>query len=240
GGAVGVGAGIVGAAGAIVVLPRPSRKVSTSPLVSRPSLPEAAMSFGSSLFSSISLRTAGDSGSAASAGFGRSLTGALGASLAAGFGADAASPSPITPSTAPTSTVLPASTRISLSVPAAGANTSSVTLSVSSSSSGSSTFIGSPTLFIHFATVASVTDSPRAGTTRFAVMMASNGALAGSVLGEIQCLVDEEGLLFVVATQQAGGRRGRGGTAHIKQAPLLVLDVGEHRFDLGADEGPGA
>jgi hypothetical protein len=53
---------------------------------------------------------------------------------------------------------------ISASVPATGAGTSTVTLSVSSSTSGSSTATGSPTAFIHFATVASVTDSPSAGT----------------------------------------------------------------------------
>src|SRR5215813_7020978 len=245
-GADGAGAAGVGATGAIVVLPRASRTASTSPLVSRPSLPEAAISLGSSLFSSISLRTAGASGSAAAAGFGVSLAGAFGVSLAAGLGAGAAAPSPITPSTAPTSTVLPASTRISLSVPAAGANTSSVTLSVSSSSSGSSTFIGSPTLFIHFATVASVTDSPRAGTTMFADMTTSIaerwdcGAPARSMLSEIQGLVDKECLLAVVAPQQAGCRRCRGGTADVEQAPLLVLDGGKDGFDLGAHERPGA
>jgi len=78
--------------------------------------------------------------------------------------AAAAAPSPITPSTAPTSTVLPASTRISLSVPAAGANTSSVTLSVSSSRSGSSTFIGSPTPFIQSTSAQLKTTLPRMRT----------------------------------------------------------------------------
>src|SRR5262249_9192386 len=159
-----------GGGGAIVVLPRPSRKVRTSPLVSRPSLPEAAISFGSRLFSSISLRTAGDSGSAAAAGFGGSLAGTLGASLATGFGAGAAAPSPITPSTAPTSTVVPASTLIALSTPATFAKTSRVTLSVSSSSNGSSTCTVSPTALNHLETVASVTDSPSGSTTMFVAM----------------------------------------------------------------------
>ena len=96
------------------------------------------------------------------------------AGAAAGFAAGAAfavpAPSPITPSTAPTSTVWPSATRISDSTPAEGANTSSVTLSVSSSTSASSAAMLSPCCFIHFATVASVTDSPRAGTTILLLM----------------------------------------------------------------------
>src|SRR5262249_6879569 len=156
------------AAGPTVVLPRASRNANTSPLVRRPSLPEALISAGFSLFSSTSLRTAGDSGSAAAAGLADSFADAFtAASPVAGFTAGCVEPSPITPSTAPTSTVCPASTLISLSTPAAGANTSSVTLSVSSSSSGSSALTGSPCALSHLATVASVIDSPSAGTTIF-------------------------------------------------------------------------
>src|SRR3546814_6220474 len=51
------------------------------------------------------------------------------------------------------------------STPATEALTSKVTLSVSSSTIGSSTATASPGCFSHWATVASVTDSPRAGTT---------------------------------------------------------------------------
>src|SRR5690606_31070603 len=83
---------------------------------------------------------------------------------AAFFGAAAAAPSPIVPSTAPTSTVSPSCTVISASVPDAGAGTSSVTLSVSSSSSGSSAATASPAFLNHLPTVASVTDSPSVGT----------------------------------------------------------------------------
>src|SRR6185295_8006664 len=48
--------------------------------------------------------------------------------------------------------------------PAAGAGTSRVTLSVSSSTSGSSTATESPACLNHLPTVASVTDSPSVGT----------------------------------------------------------------------------
>ena len=84
--------------------------------------------------------------------------------MAADFGTAAAAPSPITPSTAPTATVAPSLTRISESTPATLAFTSSVVLSVSISTKGSSTVTASPAFLSHFATVASVTDSPSAGT----------------------------------------------------------------------------
>src|SRR5581483_6111891 len=73
-------------------------------------------------------------------------------------------PSLIDPSTEPTATVAPCGTLISASTPAAGAGTSSVTLSVSSSTRGSSTLTASPGFLNHWPTVASVTDSPSAGT----------------------------------------------------------------------------
>src|SRR5437899_11759124 len=53
---------------------------------------------------------------------------------------------------------------MSPSTPAAGAGTSIVTLSVSSSTSGSSTATGSPGFLNHLPMVASVTDSPSVGT----------------------------------------------------------------------------
>ncbi len=60
---------------------------------------------------------------------------------------------------------------ISASVPEAGALTSSVTLSVSSSTSGSSCFTASPGFLNHLATVASETDSPSVGTRISVAMM---------------------------------------------------------------------
>src|SRR5207237_2338906 len=64
----------------------------------------------------------------------------------------------------PTPTVPPCGTSIFSSTPAAGEGTSIFTLSVSSSTSGSSCFTGSPTDLSQRAIVASVTDSPIAGT----------------------------------------------------------------------------
>jgi hypothetical protein len=75
-----------------------------------------------------------------------------------------AAPSAITHSTAPTCVVSPSATLISDSAPTAVEFTSTVTLSVSSSHSASSMATASPTFLNHLATVASVTDSPRAGT----------------------------------------------------------------------------
>ncbi len=58
----------------------------------------------------------------------------------------------------------PVSTPMAESTPAVGALTSSVTLSVSSSTSGSSALTASPGFLNHLATVASLTDSPSVGT----------------------------------------------------------------------------
>src|SRR5690606_15814662 len=70
--------------------------------------------------------------------------------------AAALSPSEIAARSAPTATVAPCSPLISPRTPADGAGTSSVTLSVSSSTSGSSASTPSPGLLNHFPTVASV------------------------------------------------------------------------------------
>ena len=86
------------------------------------------------------------------------------ASSGVGCAAGTVALSPIRPSTAPTGRLAPSAATISASVPAAGAGTSTLTLSVSSSTTGSSTATASPGCFSHFATVASVTNSPRLGT----------------------------------------------------------------------------
>ena len=74
---------------------------------------------------------------------------------------------PILPSKAPTSTVSPSLTEIFSKTPSVGEGTSTLTLSVSSSTTGSSESTFSPTVLSHLETVASVTDSPNAGTTIF-------------------------------------------------------------------------
>src|SRR6185437_65905 len=139
---------------------------STSPLVRRPSLPVPAIAPASSPLSSTSLRTAGPERSswlaaAAGAGFASAVAGAI-FGTDAGFAA-AALPSAIWPRIAPTFTVAPSATAISSSVPATGALISSVTLSVSISTSGSSMATASPAFLSQRPTLASVTDSPSAG-----------------------------------------------------------------------------
>ena len=71
------------------------------------------------------------------------------------------------PSKEPTFTVSPSFTAILPNTPFVGEGTSTLTLSVSSSTSGSSADTFSPWDFSHFETVASVTDSPRVGTVIF-------------------------------------------------------------------------
>src|SRR3982074_317608 len=72
-------------------------------------------------------------------------------------------PTAISASAAPTAIVLPASARILVSVPLAGAGTSASTLSVVTSTSASPSRTGSPGFLSHLATVPSVTDSPISG-----------------------------------------------------------------------------
>ena len=68
--------------------------------------------------------------------------------------------------------------------PAAGAGTSSVTLSVSSSTSGSSPATVSPTFLNHWPTVASVTDSPRVGTRISVAIVFLSSVLPARLCGE--------------------------------------------------------
>ena len=64
----------------------------------------------------------------------------------------------------PTSTVSPSFTLIEDKVPLKGEGTSTLTLSVSNSTKGSSESTYSPTCLSHLDTVASVIDSPKEGT----------------------------------------------------------------------------
>src|SRR5450755_4144031 len=153
-----------------------------SPLVTRPSLPEPGTVAASMPLSAEILRTDGASGASAGAAFAAAATGAAAAGgggaagaaalagAAAGLAAAPAAPSWICPSNAPTATVSPSLAVISPSVPADGAGTSMVTLSVSSSTKGSSTATASPAFLNQRPMVASVTDSPSVGT-RISVMV---------------------------------------------------------------------
>src|SRR5208283_4012132 len=96
---------------------------------------------------------------------------AAAAGCAGCFVGAAPAPSLIAPRSAPTATVSPSLTATSVSTPAAGAGTSIVTLSVSSSTNGSSTATTSPGCLNHLPIVASVTDSPSAGTRISAIAL---------------------------------------------------------------------
>jgi hypothetical protein len=107
----------------------------------------------------------GGEGEAGGGGGGGAAGGAVGAASACrdAAGGWLAEPSEMTARRAPTSTVSPSATRISESVPVAGAGTSESTLSVETSKSGSSRLTGSPIAFIQRVIVPSVTVSPSCG-----------------------------------------------------------------------------
>ena len=167
---------------------------SMSPFVTRPSLPVPSTAAAARPNSALRRRTAGETGAAGAAGLGGGAAaegaGACSAACGRGFSAStaiglaadrsssrlvgtdlaASGPSAIWPSSAPTATVSPSRTATSDKTPAAGAGTSIVTLSVSSSTSGSSALTASPAFLNQRPIVASVTDSPRVGT-RISIMM---------------------------------------------------------------------
>src|SRR5690348_2866862 len=145
--------------------------------MTRPTLPDTGTVEASMPLSADSLRTDGASGASVGGAFAAGAGAAAGGGAAAGFaaagaaaGLAAAAPSLIMPSRAPTATVSPSLAAISPSTPADGAGTSIVTLSVSSSTSGSSTATASPAFLNQRPMVASVTDSPSVGT-RISVMI---------------------------------------------------------------------
>src|SRR5467141_3820042 len=163
----------------------------------------------------------------------------------------AASPSLIWPSSAPTATVSPSLAAISASTPAAGAGTSIVTLSVSSSTSGSSTATGSPGCLNHLPMVASVTDSPSAGTRISAMSHPSYVAVHARTADEgrahpkssvvrpplAQGFIEQRLELLEVLRHLAGRGRRRGGTAGIKRLPVFGPDLVEHPFEIRLHEG---
>ena len=107
------------------------------------------------------------------AGAGGGVTGAA-ATGAAGAGVAAPeAPSAITASSAPTATVESTATTIFCKIPATGEGISVSTLSVETSSSGSSTATMSPSFFNQRVTVPSVTDSPSAGIVTEKVILFS-------------------------------------------------------------------
>ncbi len=155
-----------------------SMAANISPLVTRPPGPVPGTDSAAIPDSAPRRRTEGASGIAAAAalgtwgaGVGTAFGGDVAFSGSAALPAAARAPAPwsICPSSAPMATVSPSLATISDKTPAAGAGTSIVTFSVSSSTSGSSAATTSPGCLNHFPIVASVTDSPSVGT-RISVM----------------------------------------------------------------------
>src|SRR5215470_11887455 len=229
-----------------------------SPLVTRPSLPEPGTAAASIPLSAASLRTEGASGTSEPADFAVAVAGAdagtAAAFSAAGAGAfalGAPAPSLICPSKAPTATVSPSLAAISPSTPAAGAGTSIVTLSVSSSTSGSSTATGSPGCLNHLPMVASVTDSPSAGTRISAMSHPSYVAVHARTAEEgrahpkvsvvrpplAQGFIEQRLELLEVLRHLAGRGRRRGGAAGINRLPVFGPDLLEHPFEIRLHEG---
>src|SRR4051812_585076 len=205
-----------------------------SPLVTRPSLPEPSTFAGSTPLSADIFRTEGASGMSpdgAGAGAGLDGSGAFAAgAAAAGLAAGAPAPSLIWPSSAPTATVSPSLAATSDNTPAAGAGTSIVTLSVSSSTNGSSTATASPGFLNHLPMVASVTDSPSVGTRISAITFCLSAQRFFEQLLQLRLVLRH------LAHRGRGGSRTRG----VARTAILGFDLVQHPFEIMLDEVPGA
>src|SRR5262249_42088378 len=123
--------------------------------------------------------------------------------------------------------VAPTLATMSVSTPASGAETSTETLSVSSSTNVSSFLTASPAFFSHLATVASVTLSPSVGTTM-------------SVISSSQRFLEKRLQFLQMLRHQAcrGGRRRRpAGVARALGADAHRL---QRHFQPRIDEEPAA
>src|SRR5579875_8412 len=248
-----------------------------SPLVTCPRRPLPATVDGSRPLSAASLRTEGGAGMSRGIGCsgpapiglmrevfwsGAPVGLAAGPTTTAGL-AELAPDSLIWPSSAPTATVAPSCAATSESTPLAGAGTSSVTLSVSSSTRGSSTATVSPGRLNHLPTVASVTDSPREGT-RISVItfcpspwpVAATHAFPPRALhhdvepgtrpGLTECgnlsqrLVEQLSQLFQMLRQQSGRRGRRRRAPGVAGLAVLGADLIQHPLQEHVDEKPRA
>jgi hypothetical protein len=132
----------------------------SSTATASPTLTSQSNTVPSATESPISGMATSTSSPSAEAGSGGAEASSGGAASAGGAGAAPFPSASISPRTAPTATVESGSARIFVSVPAAGAGTSASTLSVETSTRGSSASTRSPTCFSHSRIVPSVTDSP--------------------------------------------------------------------------------
>ena len=179
-----------------------------------------------------------------SRGAGASAAGASAAGArasAAGAGASAPAASPTTAITAPTGTVSPSCTRISVTVPAIGDGTSVSTLSVLTSNNGSSAETLSPTFLNQRVIVPSVTVSPSCGNVTSAMVWSLSSIGSG-----VQAAARERQYGFAEQFCQAGvrldelgdfGRRGFPVDGKIAAAQLLGDPRAHH---VHAEDLPGA
>ena len=144
--------------------------------------------------SGISISVASAAGAAA-AGAGAASAAGAGAGAAGVVSAGASPSSPISAITEPTSTVSSSSAKIFKRTPAAGDGISVSTLSVETSSNGSSAATVSPTCFSQRVIVPSVTDSPSSG-------ISTENAIVSDSLEKSFCYglntAKRTGLLFVL------------------------------------------
>src|SRR5690606_16336691 len=151
---------------------------------------------------------------------------AAGASAGAAAGAAAALASvSMRASTSPDATVLPSALTISLRTPAAGAGTSSTTLSVSTSIRISSAWTASPGCFFQLSSVASEMDSESCGTRTSVIAMVFFRDDECSLLGQHEALefgshglFKQIALLFLVLGQIAHRRRRGCAASGVAQA----------------------
>src|SRR5882724_2756624 len=142
---------------------------------------------------------------------------------------------------------------MSPSTPAAGAGTSMVTLSVSSSTSGSSTATGSPGCLNHLPMVASVTDSPKVGTRISAMVFVPRWSRPRAALlvehdlfrkpastfrdhALRQRLVEQRLELLQMQRHLADRGRRRGGAPGIGRLLALGANLVEHPFEIRIEE----
>src|SRR6266849_7390311 len=249
---------LVGASGAAVAVP-PLTAASTSSRVTRPPSPEPRRVAGSMPCSPASLRTAGESRACSvppsafclwGAGCGarppdgsggtstcaapasRSLAGAE-APLEAGAVAGAATPVSIWAMTAPTWTVSPAVTAILSSLPSNGEGISALTLSVTTSPSGSSRLTKSPSALSHLSTVPSVTDSPSWGILIWARPMRIYSSRCGANSGSA-CKPSVARGLFVQVRPLNDGQGAVEAVVGLTQSLVALLISREHPIpDVG-------
>src|SRR5438270_2950060 len=152
--------------------------------------------------------------------------------------------------TAPTATVSPSPTNCSVSTPATGDGTSTLTLSVSRLAIGSSAATASPGFFSHWASVPSVIDSPRAGTSTSVAtvfpLFCGDGARALTRPLPAACRVvpkrrgNQGRLLGRMALGEAGRGRRASVAAGILRAHPAETRIGEALLEQIFDEQPRA